>query len=163
MADTDPRLAARPVVQGFAVEMERQLRENDHKGGWEGCDIDWLLRRLREETDELDEAIHRGHPKAAVWEEAADVANFALMVADNCGPGLASAALPPCDHAAELGRLRGALGDLLWWHEWMQREDRFTADIADTDEEAERRHVLWQTFLDHVATAEWLRAALEPR
>jgi NTP pyrophosphatase (non-canonical NTP hydrolase) len=85
----------RPVVVGFAHEMERKLRENDFKGGWEGEDIDWLLRRLDEEAVELALAVHSGKPAAEVRGEAADVANFALMVADNIGPGLALATPEP--------------------------------------------------------------------
>lgn len=79
---------ARPVVQWFAKQMEQALRKNDHKGGWDKCDPYDLLERLREESDELHEAIGpsgRMFPGLAVIAEAADVANYAMMIADQYG------------------------------------------------------------------------------
>lgn len=120
----------RPQVLAFALAMERQLRANDFKGGWEDCYPEELLRRLREETLELELEIKRAgdrawrdwdpeahasgprphqqlivihrpgrgwfctdlhapkvfHPTAddvfRITDEAADVANFAMMIAD---------------------------------------------------------------------------------
>jgi len=108
----------RPEVRAFAELMEQKLRENDHKGGWkkELPSLD-LLPRLREETEELDDAIsHWGAQvnwgKAALYlpgciervgREAADVANFAMMIADVCG-ALAPALASPADSAEEEGR-----------------------------------------------------------
>jgi hypothetical protein len=40
----------RKEVQWFAGEMERVLKENDHKGGWDGMESLILLNRLKEET-----------------------------------------------------------------------------------------------------------------
>lgn len=74
-------LELRPEVARFAQLMERRLRANDHKGGWRGDTPHALLRRLREETDELYLAI----TAEDVGNEAADVANFAMMIADVCG------------------------------------------------------------------------------
>ena len=70
----------RPQVAWFANEMERRLEENDHKGGWECCTDKWLFNRLRQEMKELACAVKEGR---GVVEEAADVANFAMMIADN--------------------------------------------------------------------------------
>lgn len=94
----------RPEVRAFADLMEKTLQANDHKGGWkdELPSLD-LLPRLREETVELEEAIafwitQTNWGEAALYmpravervaREAADVANFAMMIADVCG------ALPP--------------------------------------------------------------------
>lgn len=76
----------RDSVKWFAEQMELKLQENDAKGGWDDCGIYWLLERLREETRELEIAIdiHRdlGAPHNNIVKEAADVANFAMMVAD---------------------------------------------------------------------------------
>ena len=92
----------RPEVRAFADLMEAQLRDNDHKPGWKNdSDLD-LFERLGEESAELLAALHR-HAKRLSWgdhwvmedtaprvgREAADVANFAMMIADVCG------ALPP--------------------------------------------------------------------
>jgi NTP pyrophosphatase (non-canonical NTP hydrolase) len=69
-------------VLRFSGEMVEKLALNDHKGGWDGEDPAWLLDRLQEELNELREAVEVG---GDVIGEAADVANFALMVADVAG------------------------------------------------------------------------------
>lgn len=66
----------------FAEEMEKKLRENDHKGGWDGCDPWGLIVRTYEELGELCDAYTSGEDPDTVIREAADVANFAMMVAD---------------------------------------------------------------------------------
>jgi NTP pyrophosphatase (non-canonical NTP hydrolase) len=71
----------RPVLAWFANEMEKKLGVNDHKSGWEGMTYPQLIRRLRQELGELERAIAKGKP--GVIGEAADVANFAMMIADN--------------------------------------------------------------------------------
>ena len=82
----------RPAVLAFADAMEHKLRANDHKGGWSECEVEYLLERLRAETKELTAAArdHRFRTlkpaeAEAVLHEAADVANFAMMIADICG------------------------------------------------------------------------------
>lgn len=75
-----------PYVLAFARRMEAKLDRNRHKGdrhGWLGMHPLDLLRRARDEADELENAILSGHVPDAVWAEAADAANFALMVADS--------------------------------------------------------------------------------
>jgi len=73
----------------FAAAMEEKLTENDAKGGWQGCTLKWLLNRLRQETSELSNALDRASKSTkakdadAVLSEAADVANFAMMLAEN--------------------------------------------------------------------------------
>ncbi len=74
----------RPEVLAFAAEMERNLRANDNKGGWRGMRIGPLVRRLREETEELCEALILGD-RPAIRSEAADVGNIAMMIADVSG------------------------------------------------------------------------------
>jgi hypothetical protein len=67
--------------------MEMQLRANDHKGGWENMSAVALIGRARQELSELYEETltHECGTGAHVLEEAADVANFCMMVADVCG------------------------------------------------------------------------------
>jgi len=74
----------RPEVKAFADAMEAKLKANDHKGGWNNCgtSMQYLFDRLLEETEELEVAVH---DKNSVLEEAADVANFAMMIADVAG------------------------------------------------------------------------------
>lgn len=86
----------RPSVQKFAEQMEAKLREHDtDKGrtGWRDEDVDYLAQRLVEEARELAEAIG-GRCKACshpiftystaeeAIQEAVDVANMAMMVAE---------------------------------------------------------------------------------
>ena len=66
----------------FAIAMETKLRANAHKGGWQNCTMAYLTRRLGQEAGELRRAIARNAPSKEVVAEAADVANFAMMIAD---------------------------------------------------------------------------------
>lgn len=71
----------RVMVDEFSREMETRIVKNAHKGcSWKDDDVGSLLRRLRQELGELEEAIYLG--KGDVVHEAADVANFAMMIAD---------------------------------------------------------------------------------
>ncbi len=78
-----PLPSIRRVVLRFAVEMERELRENDWKGGWDDEDPETLFESLEEEVDELDGAVDESVPgNDSVRAEAVDVANYAMMLAD---------------------------------------------------------------------------------
>ncbi len=68
----------RPVIMSFAQRMEMKLRKNDYKGGWHNELTTHLQRRLLEEVIELFNAVGREDK----YNEAADVANFAMMIAD---------------------------------------------------------------------------------
>jgi hypothetical protein len=73
----------RPEIMIFAEAMERKLRRNDFKGGWQDEKYGYLLRRAIEEIDELRRVLSRANPSAAtVVNECADVANFVMMIAD---------------------------------------------------------------------------------
>ena len=64
--------------------MERILRENDDKGGWGNASWRFLLGRLDEEVSELKAAFERcDRNLRELIHEAVDVANFAMMIADN--------------------------------------------------------------------------------
>ena len=71
----------------FVRRMELKLFANKHKGNWHKCSDSYLLNRLEGETIELKDAIQKYKDGKVVWEhiasEAADVANFAMMIADN--------------------------------------------------------------------------------
>lgn len=112
-------LAVRPEVAAFALAMEERLRANDHKGGWDRDHPYALHDRLLDEAKELrgeireswvtlgknpsDEAVAVATRR--IHHEAADVANFAMMVADRCF------ALPrtvtPAPAPAEVGAVVG--------------------------------------------------------
>lgn len=78
--DVEPR----PEVMEFARAMEERLRANEHKGGWKHIHRDVLATMLQGEVDELLSAIRAGADNA-IRDEAADVANFAMMLVDVCG------------------------------------------------------------------------------
>lgn len=68
--------------------MESRLLANDHKGGWKGCSRDFLLQRLHAELAELETELAPADPLPRahrVGTETADVANFAMMIADVVG------------------------------------------------------------------------------
>jgi len=76
----------RESVKLFSYDMENKLKQNEHKGGWDEESINDLYHMLIRETIELDEAI-KDHLCGISFEddvvsECADVANFAMMIAD---------------------------------------------------------------------------------
>ncbi len=94
-------LELRAEVAAFAQAMERQLRKNDHKGGWKQCTNEYIDERLEQELDEVYAVLeeiatvekHPGNEPEAVRAELdkellgelVDVANFLMMKADIAG------------------------------------------------------------------------------
>jgi len=86
-------VSLRESVLWFAIEMEKKLKANDHKGGWRNCTLQYLSMRLTQERKELYDAIEnrRGsffgdsHTDEEIIKECADIANYALMIADGFG------------------------------------------------------------------------------
>lgn len=74
-------VGVRDEILQFAEAMEYKLRKNDHKGGWieNHYDLKWLVSKLDEEVQELKDALDNETAQDAEL-EAADVANFSLMV-----------------------------------------------------------------------------------
>ena len=82
----------KPILPpAFSKLMEAKLQENKHKRHWSTCEHLWLLARMVEEVGELSSLMNRdrGLPEGAsvraIARECADVANFAMMIADNYG------------------------------------------------------------------------------
>ncbi len=76
----------RPAVAWFAWLMEEALRRNDYKGNWQDCEVTgYLWERLTEEKRELKRAL-ADSDSTRIEREAADVANIAMMIADQCTP-----------------------------------------------------------------------------
>ncbi len=73
----------RPEVQRFAEAMERRLRANEHKSGWQSCDSSFLMGELEKNYD----ALWKLQPtdKVDILCRCANIANFAMMIADNWG------------------------------------------------------------------------------
>lgn len=73
----------RPAVACFAEQMELVLQENDHKAGWEKDEEMWLFLKLLEEVAEVALNIREGGSTENLAKECVDVANMAMMIADN--------------------------------------------------------------------------------
>lgn len=69
-------------VNWFSGQMKDELLEHLDRPGWKRESIDYLFDRLGKELAELCEAIETNQPKERVTKESADVANFAMMIAD---------------------------------------------------------------------------------
>ena len=76
----------RESVLWFGDKMEHKLLANDRKPGWEDLSDVYLLKRLHEEITELEAALGDTSAEAIIL-ECADVANFAMMLADKRRPG----------------------------------------------------------------------------
>ena len=88
----------RDAVLRFSRIMETKLKEKDgQRDGWEDCDPLWLFERAEEEMKELKKEItvYMNHSslspkwlviKERIQREAADVANFCMMISDNMEP-----------------------------------------------------------------------------
>lgn len=77
-----------PPLLRFVEDMRAKLLmpKNLAKPHWRYSDLIYLLDRLEEEVGELKSAINRDDARAEVRREAADVANFAMMIADWMDP-----------------------------------------------------------------------------
>lgn len=85
-------------IKRFAEVMEYNLKSNDRKGGWHNCPIEFLTHKLHEEVSELmivlqDPRLYSDNEDTRQFfierlvSEAADVANIAMMFADNVKEG----------------------------------------------------------------------------
>ena len=78
-----------PQIVAFVKAMDEVLCKNDHKGGWQDCDIQYLRARLVEEMGEYFAWASRGSPSSLSEaehkqskKELVDIANFAMMLWD---------------------------------------------------------------------------------
>lgn len=82
----------RVAVAAFSAYMLDRLDANNHKGHWSAVPWQHLLRRLRHELEqELVAELEKPAGERSVTRvlhEAADVANFALMIGHNAAAGL---------------------------------------------------------------------------
>lgn len=104
----------RHEVQWFAEQMELTLRKNDHKGGWGSMKNMQLYERLKEESAELEQTLVATDVKRfnqirfnRVIREATDVANFAMMIADNARRIPKQKVLPKAHESTESTRAEG--------------------------------------------------------
>ncbi len=116
----------RRLVAALSESMLTKLAENRGKLHWQECAPEFLLGRLDAEVEELRQALggylEEGSAEADdVWREAADVANFAAMLAENAtGPRHTADAIasdasvpePPTETGGEADAAKELLGDL---------------------------------------------------
>lgn len=74
--------APRATVQWFARHMEHILRLNDNKGDWSHEDTKYFSGRIMNEWRGLRNAMEDGRSVDEIIDTCADVANFAMMLAD---------------------------------------------------------------------------------
>lgn len=97
--ESEPHISPRPSVQWFAAQMESRLMRNSHKGGWLGGDFSMkaAVYRAKAEIRELEWEMRCAtpgryfigdRPRALIFHESADAANFLMMVADRARRGL---------------------------------------------------------------------------
>lgn len=70
-------------LRAFTDAMQYKLHVNRNKGKWEGAKLEDLFELLLREVGELKNEINDPNPnQVAITFEAADIANFAMMIAD---------------------------------------------------------------------------------
>lgn len=69
------------AIKNFVDAMVYKLAKNAHKGRWETTDLNQARMLMDKEIDELDEALALKNNTVEMLLEAADVANFALILA----------------------------------------------------------------------------------
>jgi hypothetical protein len=68
----------------FTQVMEEKLRENMHRGDWSGMRTGWLMGRADSCIQDLKTTLCNADATGGdVARQAADVANYMLMIADN--------------------------------------------------------------------------------
>ena len=79
-----PELKISTVVNWFSMKMLNKLNKNSVKGfTWRRENADFLLQRMTDEVLELAEELGKDEmDKGAIISECADVANFAMFIAD---------------------------------------------------------------------------------
>jgi hypothetical protein len=85
----DPCPVPRKSVMEFAHDMEKQLKVNDHKGSWNREHHEFLLNEIYKNLSKLQVALSKeDKSKDVITIRCANIANFAMMVADNEGEHL---------------------------------------------------------------------------
>lgn len=78
-------MGPRYLIEEFSAIMDDKMWANDDKPGWHDADPRDLLLELQGEVAELIDAVTDNECPDAIALEAADVANYAMMIADRMG------------------------------------------------------------------------------
>lgn len=82
----DPARLPRGEVRMLSFEMERQLGINERKGHWRREHWEFLKRELNRNCHTLAiQLMKEDHDKDEITKRCANIANFAMMIADNYG------------------------------------------------------------------------------
>lgn len=73
----------RPVIVRFSEDMEQRLLENDYRGGWDKESKQSMANQLAKATGDLLKAMVDNEGMQFMTTKAADVANIAMMIANN--------------------------------------------------------------------------------
>jgi hypothetical protein len=85
----EPYPKPRKAVMEFAHDMEKQLRVNDHKCGWDSASYEFLSERILANSYSLySEFSKEVKDKKEIAIRSANIANYAMMIADNEGEHL---------------------------------------------------------------------------
>jgi len=68
----------RKEIEWFAEKMEKVLRKNDDKGGWEDEAPEYLINQVKVNLSQLERL-----PTNRIIKCCVDIANYAMMIADN--------------------------------------------------------------------------------
>ena len=79
---TEIKSRIRSEIQRFALFMDLKLSKHERQRGdsWRDEPVSYLMDRLEEEVEELKAAVAGGESAVRITAEAADVANFAMMI-----------------------------------------------------------------------------------
>lgn len=78
-------MTQRKEVIEFANAMEMKLKQNDWKEHWKYDSLKRLMRKLKAEVTELEDALVLGIDNPEL--ECIDIANYAMMIYDNLKGG----------------------------------------------------------------------------
>jgi hypothetical protein len=85
----EPNPKPRKPVMEFAHDMEAQLQANDHKGCWDEEDQHYLSAEIARNAIHLSNELKKiDKDKHAITIRCANIANYAMMIADNEGEHL---------------------------------------------------------------------------
>jgi hypothetical protein len=74
----------RPEVRAFAEAMEAKMLANDHSGGWDATDHDYIWTEIHRHLGKM--TLHAYHAKwDKILPDAADVANLCMILCDILG------------------------------------------------------------------------------
>jgi hypothetical protein len=73
----------RPEVRAFAEAMETKMLANDHRGGWDATDYDYIWTEIHRHLGKMTLHVYQDRDK--ILPDAADVANLCMILCDILG------------------------------------------------------------------------------